>query len=95
MERYLRLHTTPGATIVVSAPEPEIPFYAQRHSATEIDFMSPLMPTHRDTHALQERIVREVEAARPAYAVLVKTHELAQQLNSDQSIQTGAPVPER
>ena len=60
-------------TIVVFGSEPEIPFYARRHSATGFVFMYPLMQTHRDTHALQERMVREVEAARPAYAVLVKT----------------------
>lgn len=70
--RYLRTHTNPGDTIVVFGSEPQIPFYAHRRSATGFVFMYPLMQTHGDTRRLQELMVREVESARPAYAVVVK-----------------------
>ncbi len=70
--RYIRNHTKTDDTIVVFGSEPQIPFYAHRRSATGFVFVYPLMQTHGDTHAMQERMVREVESARPAYAVLIK-----------------------
>jgi Dolichyl-phosphate-mannose-protein mannosyltransferase len=71
--RYIRNHTKTDDTIVVFGSEPQIPFYAHRRSATGFVFVYPLMQTHGDTHRMQERMVREVESARPAYAVLIKT----------------------
>lgn len=89
--RYLRVRTRPGDTIVVFGSEPQILFYAHRRSATGFVFVYPLMQTHRDTHAMQERMVREVESARPAYAVLIKTPtSWLEQPDSDHTMQDWA-----
>ena len=89
--RYLRSHTKPGDTIVVFGSEPQIPFYAHRRSATGFVFVYPLMQAHRDSHAMQERMIREVESARPAYAVLIKTPtSWLEQPDSDHTMQEWA-----
>jgi hypothetical protein len=89
--RYLRSHTKPGDTIVVFGSEPQIPFYAHRRSATGFVFVYPLMQAHRDSHAMQERMIREVEAAGPAYAVLIKTPtSWLEQPDSDHTMQDWA-----
>jgi len=89
--RYLRAHTNPDDTLVVFGSEPQIPFYAGRRSATGFVFVYPLMQVHEFSHAMQETMMREVEAGRPAYAVLVKTPTSWMELaDSDHTMQNWA-----
>jgi hypothetical protein len=89
--RYLRGHTRPGDELVVFGSEPQILFYAGRRSATGFVFMYPLMEAHRFAHEMQEAMIREVEARRPAYCVLVKTPtSWLERPDSDQTMQDWA-----
>lgn len=70
---HLRHRTRPGDLLVILGSEPQILFYAQRRSATGFIYMYPLMERHAYAREMQERMIREVEGRRPAYAVLIKT----------------------
>jgi dolichyl-phosphate-mannose-protein mannosyltransferase len=69
--RYLREHTTPDDRVVVIGSEPEIYFYARRRSATGYIYTYPLMESHPYAERMQREMIREIETAHPAYAVLV------------------------
>jgi hypothetical protein len=73
--RYLRDRTRPDDWIFILGSEPQIPFYAQRKSATGIVYMYPLLERHPLAHAMGETLIHEVEKRRPAYAVLVGNPE--------------------
>ena len=68
---YLREHTNPTDTIAVLGSEPEIYFYAHRHSATGYIYTYGLMELQRYAGRMQREMIREIEAARPKYLVLV------------------------
>jgi predicted Abi (CAAX) family protease len=51
--------------------EPEIYFYADRHSATDYIYTYGLMEPQRFAGQMQREMMREIEAARPKYLVLV------------------------
>ncbi|MBX9787344.1 MAG: glycosyltransferase family 39 protein [Pirellulales bacterium] len=67
---YIRARTTPDETVLVMGSEPEIPFYAQRRSATRHIYMYPLVERQPYARQMQEEMIAEAEAARPAYIVL-------------------------
>jgi hypothetical protein len=69
--RFLRDRTEPNDTIAVLGSEPQIYFYANRHSATGYIYIYPLMEPHPFAAHMQEEMVREIEAARPKYVVFV------------------------
>ena len=69
--RYLRAHMKPEDTLAVLGSEPEIYFYARRPAATGYVYMYPLMEQHSYARTMQDDMIRELEAARPAYLVLV------------------------
>jgi hypothetical protein len=69
--QYLREHTNPTDTIAVLGSEPEIYFYAHRHSATGYIYMYGLMEPQRFAGQMQREMIREIEAARPKYLVIV------------------------
>jgi len=69
--QYLREHTNPTDTIAVLGSEPEICFYAHRHSATGYIYMYGLMEPQRFAGRMQREMMREIEAARPKYLVIV------------------------
>jgi hypothetical protein len=71
--RYLNAHTTPADRIVVLGSEPQILFYAHRRSATGYVYMYGLMEAQPYDARMQDEMIREVEAARPAYLVFVGT----------------------
>ena len=71
--RYLRDHTGPDERIAVLGSEPEILFYSQRHSATRHIYMYNLVDLQPFAQTMQEQLIGEVEAARPAYLVYVRT----------------------
>ena len=54
-----------------SATEPEIYFYADRHSATGYIYTYRLMEPQRFAGQMQREMMREIEAARPKYLVFV------------------------
>ena len=69
--RYLREHTTPNDRILVLGSEPQIPFYADRRSATGYIYMYGLLESHQFAERMQEEMIREAEAARAKYLVFV------------------------
>jgi hypothetical protein len=68
---YLQEHTNPTDTIAILGSEPEIYFYAHRHSATGYIYTYPLMEPQRYAVQMQREMMREIEAARPKYLVFV------------------------
>jgi hypothetical protein len=68
---YLQAHTNPTDTIAVLGSEPEIYFYAHRHSATGYIYTYELMEPQRYAVQMQLEMIREIEAARPKYLVFV------------------------
>jgi hypothetical protein len=69
--RYIREHSTPEQTIAVIGSEPEIYFYAGRHSATGYLYAYPLMEPQPLALTMQEHMIREVETNRPQYVVFI------------------------
>jgi hypothetical protein len=69
---YIRAHTTEGDTIAVLGSEPEIYFYAGRRPATGYIYTYPLMEPQPYALEMQQEMIREIEAAAPAYIVFVK-----------------------
>jgi hypothetical protein len=68
---YLRQHTAPTDTIMVFGSEPEIYFYAHRHSASGYIYTYGLMEDQVYWPVMQKQMMQEVEAERPAYLVYV------------------------
>jgi len=68
---YLQAHTNPTDTIAILGSEPEIYFYAHRHSATGYIYTYGLMEPQRYAVQMQFEMMREIETARPKYLVFV------------------------
>ena len=68
---YLRQHTAPTDTILVLGSEPEMYFYAHRHSATGYIYTYSLMEDQPYWPIMQKQMMQEVEASRPAYVVFL------------------------
>ncbi|PYJ35496.1 MAG: hypothetical protein DME79_01910, partial [Verrucomicrobia bacterium] len=68
---YLREHTNPDDPIAVLGSEPEIYFYAQRHSATGYIYTYGLMEPQKYARQMQEEMIQEIESARPKFLVSV------------------------
>jgi hypothetical protein len=68
---YIQDHTAKGARIAVLGSEPEICFYAHRHSATAYMYMYPLMESQPYAPAMRNELIREIETQRPEYVVFV------------------------
>ena len=69
--QYLKEHTSSEDSIAVLGSEPQIYFYAHRHTATGYIYMYPLMEPQPYALRMQEEMIREIEASRPAYLVFV------------------------
>jgi len=67
---YLRTHAAKDSTIAVLGSEPEIPFYAQRHSATGHIYMYGLMEPQPYAVTMQKELIRELEDAKPEYLIV-------------------------
>jgi hypothetical protein len=67
---YLRTHSAKDSTIAVLGSEPEIPFYAHRHSATGHIYMYGLMEPQPYAVTMQKELISEVENAQPEYIVV-------------------------
>jgi hypothetical protein len=68
---YLREHTSRDDTIAVLGSEPEIYFYARRHSATGYIYAYGLMEPQKYAQQMQDEMIHEIERARPKYLVSV------------------------
>ncbi len=68
---WIRAHSSKGSSIAVLGSEPEIPFYADRHSATGYMYVYPLMEPQPFALTMQEEMIHDVESARPEYVVVV------------------------
>jgi len=69
--KWIREHSTPEDTVAVMGSEPEIYFYAHRHSATAYIYMYDLMQSHQYALPMQKEAIQQVETAKPAFLVLV------------------------
>jgi hypothetical protein len=68
---YVRAHSDKDARIAVLGSEPEIYFYAHRHSATSYIYMYGLMEAQPYALKMQDEMIAEIEAAAPQYIVQV------------------------
>jgi hypothetical protein len=85
--KYIREHSTPKARIAVLGSEPEIYFYAQRHSATGYIYTYGLMEEQKYATQMQQEMIGEIEKARPEYLVKVMVPQSwLRNPNSDPSI---------
>jgi hypothetical protein len=80
---YIRRHTLENASIAVLGSEPEIYFYAHRHSATGYIYTYPMMEEQKYALQMQQQMISEIEAARPDSLVWVNVR--ASWLPHDQS----------
>jgi hypothetical protein len=69
--KYIRDHSSKTARVAVIGSEPEIYFYAGRHSATGYIYTYPLMEDQPYAVTMQHRMIAEIEAAKPEYLVIV------------------------
>jgi Dolichyl-phosphate-mannose-protein mannosyltransferase len=69
MGAYIRQHTASNALIAVLGSEPEIYFYAGRHSATSYLYTEPMVEPQPFALAMQNDMVRELERNTPEYVV--------------------------
>jgi hypothetical protein len=67
----LRAQSSPTDTIAVLGSEPQIYFYAQRHSATGFIYTYGLMEPQPYARQMQQEMIREIETARPKFLILV------------------------
>jgi hypothetical protein len=68
---YVRQNSPPAAKIAVLGSEPEVYFYADRHSATGYLYMYGLIVHHKYTARMREEMIRELNANHPDYLVYV------------------------
>ena len=68
---YIRTNSAPDARIAVIGSEPEIYFYARRHSATGYIYTYALMEPQPAALAMQREMIQEIETSRPEYVVYV------------------------
>lgn len=69
--QYIQEHSAPDARIAVIGSEPEIYFYAHRHSATGYIYTYALMEPQPAALAMQHEMMAEIETNRPEYIVSV------------------------
>ncbi len=72
---YIRQHTLDNARVVVFGSEPEIYFYAHRHSGTGYIYTYGLMEEQKYALQMQQQMISEIEAARPEALVWVNVRE--------------------
>jgi hypothetical protein len=69
--QYIRGHSAPDARIAVVGSEPEIYFYAHRHSATGYIYTYALMESQPNAARMQQDMIREIETNQPDFLVYV------------------------
>jgi Dolichyl-phosphate-mannose-protein mannosyltransferase len=71
VSRYIREHSAADARVAVMGSEPQIYFYAQRHSATGYIYTYALTEPQPDAERMEDEMIREIESTRPQYIVWV------------------------
>ncbi len=66
---YIRSHTPENAGIAVLGSEPEIYFYAHRHSVTGYIYTYELMEKHKFALTMQQQMMADIERASPQFIV--------------------------
>jgi hypothetical protein len=69
--RYIRQNTRKDQRIAVIGSEPQIYFYAHRHSSTGQIYTYPLMEPQPFARKMQEDMIREIEQNPPEYLVFI------------------------
>ena len=69
--RYIASNSSPRDRIAVLGSEPQLYFYTRRQSATRYVYAYALMEPNPHAGQLQDQVIREIEAARPLFAVFV------------------------
>jgi hypothetical protein len=69
--RFIKKNSTKDDSIAVFGSEPQIYFYAQRHSATGYMYTYQMMGKYDFALRMQNEMVREIESARPEFLVFV------------------------
>ena len=69
--KYIKEHSKEGDKIAVIGSEPQICFYANRHSATGYIYTYPLMEDQKYAFKMQKEMIEEIERANPKYLVFV------------------------
>jgi hypothetical protein len=70
--RYIQTHSAASDSIEVLGSEPEIYFYAHRHSASGYLYMYDLTKRTPYAPAMQRELIHDIEAAKPLYLVDVR-----------------------
>lgn len=68
---YVRQHSSPSARIAVIGSEPEIYFYAHRHSAIGYIYMYSLIGHQKYLSRMQQQMLQELQTNQPEYLVYV------------------------
>jgi Dolichyl-phosphate-mannose-protein mannosyltransferase len=85
--RYIREHSGKDAWVAVLGSEPQIYFYAQRHSATGYIYAYDLTESQPHASEMQREMIREIESAAPEFLVDVRFQNSWNfQKNSDRTI---------
>jgi 4-amino-4-deoxy-L-arabinose transferase-like glycosyltransferase len=69
--KYIKEHSDADVRVAVLGSEPEIYFYAQRHSATGYIYTYGLMEEQKFASRMQQEMIGEIEKAKPEYVVKV------------------------
>lgn len=69
--KFIRTNAPPSASIAVLGSEPEIFFYARRHSATGYIYTYPLMEEQPYALTMQQEMIAQIERAQPEFLVFV------------------------
>lgn len=72
---YLQAHSSAQERVAVMGSEPEIYFYAHRHSATGYIYTYPLVEDQPYGRVMQAEMIREVEAVQPLFVVYVLSRD--------------------
>ena len=67
---YIRTNSPSSATVAVLGSEPEIYFYANRHSATGYIYNFALLERQQFAKDMQEEMFKEIEASRPDFLLV-------------------------
>jgi Dolichyl-phosphate-mannose-protein mannosyltransferase len=85
--RYIREHSSKNARVAVLGSDPQIYFYAQRHSATGYIYAYDLTELQPHASEMQREMMREIESAAPEFLVDVRFQNSWNfQKNSDRTI---------
>jgi hypothetical protein len=69
--RYIKAHSAPNDTVAVLGSEPQIYFYAHRHSATAYIYVYPLMEPQPYALEMQKEMIKQIETAQPKFLVFI------------------------